>query len=184
MTIMADDNDSNLAQLRAKAERADALEAQMAQLLKQNAFRDAGLDISGGPGKLIFDTFQAGDQPVSAETVLAYAQQYGVAPTSATQEPVAPPPQPVTSNPPPSLSPQEVQHFEMVNAGNGSEPDPSSVPIGQRAWAEFDEVRKQGRPSDVAAIAGIGAIIGAAASGDKSALYDGQRMRDEAGYGR
>lgn len=184
---MAEDtNDSNLAQLRAKAERADQLEAQLALRDKQDAFRAAGLDPTSGPGKLVFDTYQPGDQPIDAASVLAFAGQYGIAPVT-TSEPApieqAPPSLGTPSIPPPQLSPQEQTHFALTSAANGAEPDPNSVPIGKRAYAAYDEQMKNGRPQDVAAIAGIGALIGAAASGDPAAIYDGQKRRDDAGYG-
>lgn len=164
------EENANLAQLRAKADRVDALEAQLALHAKQDAFRTAGLDITAGAGKLVYDTFQPGDQPVTAEAVLAYASQYGVAPGPA-QAPA--PTAPAAGNAPaPQLSPQEQAHFQMVNAGTGTEPNMTDAPVGDQAYAAFDAQVKDGVPRDRAAMAGLDALFGAASKGNSDAIYD------------
>lgn len=173
------EENANLAQLRAKADRADQLEARLALMEKQEAFRTAGLDISAGPGKLVFDTFQSGDQPVTAESVLAYASQYGVAPAQS-QAPA--PTAPAAGNtPPPQLTPQEQSHFQMINAGTGTEPSTIDGPVGDRAYSAFDEQLKAGVPRDKAAMAGLDALFGAAAKGNTDALYDQSAWRAKHG---
>ena len=172
---MSDENqtqeeNANLAQLRAKADRADQLEARLALMEKQEAFRTAGLDISAGPGKLVFDTFQPGDQPVTAESVLAYATQYGVAPAPA--EAPAPTAPAAGTAPAPKLTPQEQAHFQMVNAGTGSEPNMTDGPVGDQAYVAFDQELKNGVPRDRAAMAGLDALFGAASKGNTDAIYD------------
>jgi len=170
---MADENqtqeeNANMAQLRAKADRADQLEAVLALRDKQDAFRAAGLDITAGPGKLVYDTFQPGEEPVTAESVLAYASQYGVGPA---QIPT-PVPQPNIPTPAPQLNAQEQAHFQMVNAGVGSEPNPTDGPVGEQSHQAFDAQLKDGVPRDRAAMAGLDALFGAAAKGNTDAIYD------------
>lgn len=167
---------ANLEQLRKKAERADELEKQLALRDKQDAFRAAKIDFEAGPGKLVWDTFKA-EGPITADSVTAYAAQYGVAPTPAT-----PAPTDSGGTPPPNMTEAERAHFALVNQPGSTESDPASqLPVGERSFKAFTDAQRAGNTRDAAQLAGLGAIFQAAADGDQSVLYDQARWREQHG---
>jgi hypothetical protein len=72
---------ANLRQLREKAKRTDALEAENARLVRDLALHQAGIDISTPIGKLFLKAY---DGEPTADAIRSAAAEYGVLPPDST----------------------------------------------------------------------------------------------------
>lgn len=165
--------DANLEQLRAKAARADELEAKLAAREKQDAFRAAGIDPTSGPGQLLFDNFSA-EGDLTADVVRAEAEKYGIKPT--TNEPSTPAPQ---ENPAVNERPQQdLSFFEDTSSiATGSSTDAPKAGGFALAKDAFTTVRGRGGNDEDAAKAAIAEVMTAAAEGDTSVIYNQEEWR-------
>jgi len=167
----ASDKDANLEQMRKKADRADALEAELTQLRKREAFREAGIGFTEGPGKLVFDTFNA--EEINSGAVAEYAAAYGVTPGSTESAPAAE----TTEAAPQELAEQEF--FASTSpASMGGEPTGESLDGVEASRRAFDAERKSGSRIEKAAQAGIGEIMKAASKGDRKVVYNQDEWRE------
>jgi len=164
------DKDANLEQMRKKAERADVLESELTQLRKREAFREAGIGFTDGPGKLVFDTF-AGEE-ITPQAVAEYASSYGVNPAEASA------PAPAPSEPTGQQSAEREFFQTTQSASAGAEPSGQAADGVEAAYNAYEGARKEGGRRDKAAAAGLGKMFEAAAAGDSKVVYDQAEWRE------
>ena len=161
-------NDANLERLRAKAERADALEAKVATMEKRDAFRDAGIDPSSGPGQLLFDNINV-EGDMTADAVKAEAEKYGISAAPSSEQPAAQPPTNAQS---------DMSFFEdSANVSRGGSVDAEEPGGFRRAEDAWKTVTAKGGGNEEAAHAAISEVMTAAANGDTSVLYNQEEWR-------
>lgn len=182
--------DPNLEQLRAKAARVDELERANLEKDKRLAFLESGLGIpEKGPAKLIFDTYRPGeDEPITAASVLAYAEQYGVTPESLRPVEAATQEEPTVEADKTDARRAEqadrnaaaAEHFSAAQrAASGTESTPGSGNAYVDAYKEFEDEMQQGATREKAAGVGFGAILAQAREGNQSVVYDRDRWHSE-----
>lgn len=188
-TTTNDDNDGkqggdDLDQLRSKASQADAVLSENEQLKRELAFTKAGIDTSSGVGKLVFDSFKPGeDQEVNAETVLAYAAEYGVTPSAPVatgeaqggnagegQQQQQGEQQRDSTNS--TTATTEEQNFFATSGqiGNATDQAGDDADPYLTGYDRFDQAMKNGVPRETAAREMIGTVFEAAAKGDSRVL--------------
>lgn len=161
------DKDANLERLRAKADEADALRAKVANMEKRDAFREAGIDPSSGPGQLLFDNISV-EGDMTADAVKAEAEKYGISGT---------PEQPAQQQPAPAPQ-QDLSFFEDASAaatgGSTDAPEADGYELAKRAWTS---VRENRGSDEEAAHAAISEVMTAAANGDPAVIYNQEEWR-------
>jgi hypothetical protein len=162
-------NDANLERLRAKAEEADALRAKLATIEKRDAFREAGIDPSSGPGQLLFDNINV-EGELNADAVRAEAEKYGISPAAQ---------QPAQQREAPQQQTQPDLSFfeESANVSSGGQTDPAEPGGYDRAAQAWNTVTQRGGGNEEAAHAAISEVMTAAANGDPSVLYNQEEWR-------
>lgn len=162
---VADDAD-HLKELRAKARKADKLEAELRDLRKKDAFREAKVNLDTAVGKFFMEHY-AGE--LDTEAIQAEAGRLGLLGGDAP----APPVEPERLSPDEQVSTAERQALATgahAEEGRVATPDPQQVAI----QAAQDAIA-MGRTQEDALAAGVGAIMQAAEAGDLRATWDPTR---------
>ena len=181
------EENANLAQLREKADRSDALAAENRELKMGKAFNDAGISTKEGtPGALLFQNFQPGEgQEITSAAVLEAAERFGIKPgdQAAGGEQQQGQEQQQQNGEEPTMkqgaTPEEQAFFDQSRKAAGGEGgDGGSVDPNDAGYQAFDSRIKDGATRQDAAAAGMAKMFEGAAAGDKRVLYDQGEWRD------
>jgi hypothetical protein len=172
----------NLAHLREKAERADALEAELAQLRREAAVAKSGIDSDHPLGKFFVEHY---DGDISdTEALVAKAKEMGVPIKGAPAFNGTEQPAPGDSEPQPGLGENAVNleptGTQQRRALAGEDPQLGEVNEDPRkvALQQAEDAIKEGATFDQAGAHLVSQLAGAASRGDRRVIVTEERMAD------
>ena len=159
-----DQDADHLKELRAKARKADKLEAELRELRKKDAFRDAEVDLANPVGQFFINHY-AGE--IDIETIRAEAAKLGVLRDGTATSAV---------DPVPAVPDSERQSTdERAILASGAPADETRPVTADPRLQAIEAARNaivEGRTETDALAAGIGSIIAAASAGDTRATWE------------
>lgn len=173
----------HIQQLRRDAEAGRSAAAIQAQQERTIAFLKAGVDPDSDLGAAI--ARRIGDQPITAESVVATRDAVETALGLKQPPATTPPPGADPSSPEAQFAAVQAQLQGAAGSPATNQPPPTK-PGNERAMDQFEAARSRGLPEDEAREIGLAALIYHAQEGDESAVFNEQRWmqeREQHGHG-